>query len=608
MTGEERIWKPVSTISRITWCAALAAAFVVLPGAASAASGTFSADAIQSALNATVFIEVERSFHGERFTTTGTGFFITADGHIVTNSHVVSEWMDIPVRDEWYAVEVNVLTIKVVMRPRTPHERVLLAKVVAIDRTRDLALLKASLPSPDYLDLAPDTTVGLLEEVFVLGFPFGDALILNEKGWVSRDGGFPEVSINSGRVTSLRRDDHGNVVALQTDASINPGNSGGPMINAEGELVGVVYAKFSDTGIGFAIAPGRVWAFLQGQKIKAVFVPSVVSFERRPVLLKVSTGALLDAAAGGRAVVEASGLASRSVDLVKAESGWRAALDFPANADGTAAESYVVHVFLEDAKGRPVADHRYRIRRQDQTVPKGPDEQEATRVIDNEMTLSDYARKQAAAQAVDDGVVLSHKPPTRSSGSSDDDDEKPPESERPPVDLENLKRTAKTYYRGGNYAAAAEILAQIVAADPSDEVSRDYLELARERLRLSGNTQRTDAFEPTDVESPAVLPPSTATITFYLPSSTNGGVIDIRLDGEPLPSHTFEVSDQSRVFHTITIDAGEHVLETELRIGKRSRGRFSFERHFKVDSRWTLRFDVPPKNGDATAYLVERRD
>jgi len=62
------------------------------------------------------------------------------------------------------------------------------------------------------------------------------------------------------------------------------------------------------------------------------------------------------------------------------------------------------------------------------------------------------------------------------------------------------------------------------------------------------------------------------------------------------------------VFHTITIDPGEHILETELRIGKRSRGHFSFERHFKPDSRWTLRFDVPAKKGDTKAYLVERRD
>lgn len=315
MTGEERHPKPVFTISKTTLCAALTFAIVVLPGIVFAASGTFSADAIQSGINATVFIEVERSFHGDRFTTTGTGFFITADGHILTNSHVVSDWIDIPVRDDWVAVEVNVLTIKVVMRPRTPNERVLLAKVLAVDRTRDLALLKASLPNPDYLDLTPDTTVGLLEEVFVLGFPFGDALILDEKGWVSREGGFPEVSINSGRVTSLRRDDHGNVVALQTDAAINPGNSGGPMINAEGELVGVVYAKFGAAQIGFAIAPERVWAFLQGQKINAAFVPSVVSFDRRPVLLKVTGGALLDAAAGGRVVVESPAGASRSFEL-----------------------------------------------------------------------------------------------------------------------------------------------------------------------------------------------------------------------------------------------------------------------------------------------------
>ena len=371
-----------------------------------AAAGGLSVDAIQTGLDATVFIEVERSFHGEKFTTSGTGFFITAAGHILTNSHVVSDWIEVPVRDEWVAVEVNVITIKAVVRPRTPREKVLLAKVVAIDRDRDLALLKASQANPDFLELEPDTTAGLLEEVFVLGFPFGDALVLDDRGWVSRSGGFPEVSINSGRVTSLRRDDHGNVVALQTDAAINPGNSGGPMITADGRLVGVVYAKFGVAQIGFAITPERVWGFLQEQKIRARFVPGYVSTDRRPVLLKVSGGALLDAATGGRAVVQGAGAAAREFDLINTEGGWKAALEFPPTTDGSTADHYFVHVYLEDERGRPVADHRYRIRRQDQKAAARPDGKAPTMVIDNEMTLGDYARKQAASQAVDEGVVL----------------------------------------------------------------------------------------------------------------------------------------------------------------------------------------------------------
>jgi S1-C subfamily serine protease len=571
------------------------------------AADRLAVDAIQSGLNATVFIEVERAFHGERFTTTGTGFFVSDQGHILTNGHVVSDWIDIPVRDEWVSVEVNVLTIKVVMRPRTPNQKVLPAKVVAIDRTFDLALLKASLPSPDFLDLAPDASAGLLEEVFVLGFPFGDALILDERGWVSLEGGYPEVSINSGRITSLRRDDHGNVVALQTDAAINPGNSGGPMVNSRGELVGVVYAKFGPAQIGFAVSPERVWAFLQGQRINAVFTPPFVSSDGRPVLLSVKGGALLDAAAGGRAVVEADGVASRHFDLVATEGGWRAALEFTPDADGKPADSYVVHVFLDDERGRPVADHRYRIRRQGVRPPTHPDEPVVTRTIDNEMTLSDYARKHAAVAAVDDGVVLDEAPAGGGNEDGSTESEGRQDAEAP-VDLESLRATARTFYRGGNYKAAAEIFSQIVTADPADEVSRDYLELARERLRLSGAPQRTDAFGVAEVVAPEQSAPSTAEITAYLVAPMSGGVLDLWLDGEPMPSHTFTSDRNGRAFSTLTVPAGNHVLEAELRYGKRSLGHFSFERTFTAGSRWTLRINIRSREGDASAFLVERPD
>lgn len=588
---------------------AVLAVSICAPAHLSAAGdGDFSVDAIQSALNSTVFIEVERSFHGERFTTTGTGFFITAGGHILTNNHVVSDWIDIPIRDDWVAVEVNVITVKVVLRPRTPQEKVVLAKVVALDPQRDLALLKASQPNPDYLELKPDTMVGLLEEVFVLGFPFGDALILDDRGWVSREGGFPEVSINSGRVTSLRRDDSGNVVALQTDAAINPGNSGGPMINSDGELVGVVYAKFGIAQIGFAITPERVWGFLQGQKIRAKFVPSFVTFERRPVLLKVAGGALLDASAGGRAVVEGPGSMTREFDLVATDDGWKVALEFSADDDGKPADHYIVHVFLEDKDGHPVADHRYRIRRQDQQTASRKGDDGPTRIIDNEMTLSDFARKSAAEKAVDEGLALAKKPVQSASSANDTKSAPTPAPTRPEVDLEDLKSRARTYYRGGNYTVAAEIFSQIVRADPDDEVSADYLELATERIRLGESTQRTGTFDATDVEISDESRASTAEITAYLHSPAGKGSIDFWLDGEPLPPHTFTAKRTQKVFHSFHIEAGEHTFEAELRFGKHSCGRFTFTRSFRKDTRWTLKFKVPSKKGEATAYLVERSD
>jgi len=575
---------------------------------AASEGGRFSADAIQSAVGATAFIEVERSFHGERFTTTGTGFFITAEGHILTNSHVVSDWIDIPLRDDWVSVEVTVLTIKVVVRPRTAYEKVLLAKVVAIDRDRDLALLKASQPNLDYLELTPDATAGLLDEVFILGYPFGDALILDERGWVSRSGGFPEVSINSGRITSLRRDDGGNVVALQTDAAINPGNSGGPMINSDGELIGVVYAKFGTAQIGFAITPARVWGFLQGQKIKARFVPSYVTVDRKPVLVRVTSGALLDSAVGGRAVVECSDGSSRQFSLIQTHDGWKAALEFPETIDGETADHYIVHIFLDDERGRLVADHRYRLRREDRRSIPASDGERPTRAIDNELTLGDYVRKQAAAKAVDEGVVLpATRKPDTTPPTQDDDQSQPTNPAIPAVDLEDLKDRAKTFYRGGNYEVAAEIFSQIVNADPADEVSREYLDLARGRLSLKDRAPRTSAFEATDVEITNHVEPTTAEITIYFYPPSGKGTVDLWLDGDPLPPLRFNVPTGERVIHSFQIPAGEHTFDAELRFGKRSCGKFSFKRDFSVTSRWTLRLNVPSKN-KAMAFLVERAD
>jgi len=590
----------VRCVARIGIAAVL---FVFLPSLISAADGTgFSANAVNSALNSTVFIEVERTYYSERFTTTGTGFFITEDGHILTNSHVVSDWIDVYVRDTWVSVEVNVLTIKVIVRPRTPHEKVLLAKVVATDRKRDLALIKASQPSQDFLELKPDTTVGLLEEVFVLGFPFGEMLVLDERGGVSRKGGFPEVSINAGRVASLRRDDSGEVVALQTDAEINPGNSGGPMINVDGELVGVVYAKIGTSQIGFAISPQRVWGFLQGQKINALFSPTYVTSDLRPVLLKVAAGALLESASGGRVIVGGPGMRDREFDLVEDKDGWKAALEFPPKGDGGPADHYSVHVFLEDENGRNVADNRYRIQRAGLQNASRSADRPRKEIFENELTLSDHARKLAAEKAVDDGVALNSR-------RVDDGVSSETEPTLPPVDLENLKMRARTYYRGGNYKAAAEMLAQIVAADPDDEVSRDYLELARERLRIGGGTTpRTGTFEATDIEVKTEALNPTAKITTYFPALPGNGTLNFWLDGEPLQPFSFSSRTAKAVEHSFDVAAGEHTLDVELIYGKKSHGRISFEKRFAVNSRWTLRLNLTSKKENATAYLVKRRD
>ena len=150
----------------------------------------------------------------------GTGFVIDRQGFIVTNNHVV-EGAD---------------KIKVVLQDEREFE----ATIVGRDPQTDLALIKVdagkSLPAVP-IGRSSDLQVG--EWVVAIGNPFGlehtvTAGIVSAKGRVIGAGPY---------------DDY-----IQTDASINPGNSGGPLLNMQGEVVGINTAIVaSGQGIGFAI-------------------------------------------------------------------------------------------------------------------------------------------------------------------------------------------------------------------------------------------------------------------------------------------------------------------------------------------------------------------
>ncbi len=152
----------------------------------------------------------------------GSGFFISSDGYIVTNDHVVD-----------HATEVTITTADGKSMP---------AKVIGIDSKTDLALLKAqgdNFPSVNFASQAP--RVG--DWVIAVGNPFGL-------------GGTVTAGIVSARGRDIGSGPYDDF--LQIDAPVNHGNSGGPTFNAAGEVVGVNTAIFSPSGgsvgIGFAIA------------------------------------------------------------------------------------------------------------------------------------------------------------------------------------------------------------------------------------------------------------------------------------------------------------------------------------------------------------------
>ncbi len=155
-------------------------------------------------------------------TSLGTGFIISADGYIVTNSHVV-EGAD-----------------KVTVNFDGKKDSALTATIVGTDSETDLALLKVDSPkSLPVLKFGDSDAAEVGEWVMAIGNPFGlsstvTAGILSAKG---RD-------LHAGPFDSF----------LQTDASINPGNSGGPLLNMAGEVIGINTAiRANAQGIGFAI-------------------------------------------------------------------------------------------------------------------------------------------------------------------------------------------------------------------------------------------------------------------------------------------------------------------------------------------------------------------
>ena len=162
----------------------------------------------------------------------GSGFIISADGFILTSEHVVRD-----------AVEIQV-TLSTRKRYR--------AKVVGADPRRDLAVIRIDAKGVPVVRFGDAGRLRRGQFVLALGSPFGfgrDGQASLSFGIVS---GTDRVIPNIGRELDRY---YGNLI--QTDAAVNPGNSGGPLVNLDGEVVGVNAVISSQTGasdgVGFAV-------------------------------------------------------------------------------------------------------------------------------------------------------------------------------------------------------------------------------------------------------------------------------------------------------------------------------------------------------------------
>src|SRR4051812_14781781 len=168
-------------------------------------------------------------FGNGRRIATGAAFLIDADGHLVTNAHVVDRARSATVRFGRSARRVD-------------------ARIVGRDRATDLAVLRvdpARVRGERPLGLAPAGSVHVGDPVLALGTPYRLQSSASA-GIVSATG--REISGLTGFVVPD---------AIQTDAAINPGNSGGPLVDARGRVVGV-NSQARSAGVGFAISAATV--------------------------------------------------------------------------------------------------------------------------------------------------------------------------------------------------------------------------------------------------------------------------------------------------------------------------------------------------------------
>ncbi len=172
----------------------------------------------------------------------GSGFFVTDQGHVVSNAHVIGVCKKVKAYEEGKEIYLDIL---------------------ATDKVNDIGLVKGKFKNTKYLNIKTDGAE-LGEDIVTFGYPLSQTLS-------------DSVKLTKGIVSSLSGLDN-NYSQIQIDAAIQPGNSGGPVLNMNGQVIGIASAGLSKLymaetaaiipeNVNFAVASQSLTTFLKANKI-----------------------------------------------------------------------------------------------------------------------------------------------------------------------------------------------------------------------------------------------------------------------------------------------------------------------------------------------------
>lgn len=223
---------------------------VLIGGLKSHAAGDkIDPEALKKVKAATVHIRVQ---HADGDVSEGSGFVAKAKGLIITNAHVVG-MLDNDSRKP--------SKVEVTFNSGEPNSKTVEVSVGYVDGESDLALLKMNGKDialvPELLPIGLSQKLIETQDVFVVGFPLGKRAGAN-------------VTVTATTVTSLRKEGI-NIKQVQVNGGMHPGNSGGPVVDKDGNLVGIAVAAYAGTQLHLAIPTEILNTVLNGRIMNSVF-------------------------------------------------------------------------------------------------------------------------------------------------------------------------------------------------------------------------------------------------------------------------------------------------------------------------------------------------